>query len=165
MSIKVRIHGLAELKANLERLPVELGRQALRRALRAAAAPIRARARELAPRDTGKLADAIVVRDDRKTPLAASVVVTVASEGFYAHMLEFGTAPHVVGGRAPGARHPGTAPRPFLRPAFDETQEAALAEFVKRLERDLETIARSGRITRRGPNAGGGFGASGVGRR
>lgn len=40
-------------------------------------------------------------------------------EGWHGHFVEFGTAPHVNGGKFAGTSHPGTAPQPFMRPAFD----------------------------------------------
>jgi HK97 gp10 family phage protein len=36
----------------------------------------------------------------------------------YAHIVEFGSAPHKVGGIFKGAQHPGTSPQPFFFPAY-----------------------------------------------
>lgn len=36
----------------------------------------------------------------------------------YAHMVEFGTAPHINGGKFAGTQHPGTAAQPFFYPAY-----------------------------------------------
>lgn len=47
----------------------------------------------------------------------------------YAHLVEFGTRPHMAGKRA----HPGAKPQPFMRPAFDESLPAALEAFRQRL--------------------------------
>ncbi|MFC3059512.1 HK97-gp10 family putative phage morphogenesis protein [Paenirhodobacter populi] len=44
----------------------------------------------------------------------------------YAHLVEFGTAPHKAGGMFKGADHPGTAPQPFIRPAWDGNKDEAL---------------------------------------
>lgn len=49
-----------------------------------------------------------------------------AERAFHAHLVEFGTAPHVNGGIYAGSRHPGTAPQPFARPAWDENKDEAL---------------------------------------
>lgn len=44
----------------------------------------------------------------------------------YAHLVEFGTAPHEIRttfrGRRVTVSHPGTPPRPFMRPAMDENK-------------------------------------------
>lgn len=48
-------------------------------------------------------------------------------EQFYAKFVEFGTKPHKAGGKFAGAQHPGSAPDPFLRPAFDSEADATIA--------------------------------------
>lgn len=64
----------------------------------------------------------------------------------HAHLVEFGTAPHVNGGQFAGTKHPGTAPRPFARPAWDATQDQALkiisAELRKELDKAVKRQAR-----------------------
>lgn len=58
--------------------------------------------------------------------VAARGVSDKADPAKYAHLVEFGTTPHVipgafVGGKGPlTVSHPGTPARPFLRPAFDQ---------------------------------------------
>lgn len=59
----------------------------------------------------------------------------------YAHFLEFGTAPHIVGGLFAGAQHPGTAPKPFARPAWDATQDQALARITEALRAEIMRAA------------------------
>jgi len=72
----------------------------------------------------------------------------------YAHLVEFGTRPHQVGkgsrlskGRSSGGSHPGTAPQPFLRPAYDvkNGEAKAVIERVIRaeLQRELMKLGRS----------------------
>lgn len=60
----------------------------------------------------------------------------------HAHLVEFGTAPHVLGGRFEGAMHPGTAPQPFARPAWDEQKEAALQRIGEELGNEIMKNAR-----------------------
>lgn len=45
---------------------------------------------------------------------------------WYAKFVEFGTGARVNGGMFAGSRHPGTAPDPFLRPAFDSEAQATI---------------------------------------
>lgn len=54
---------------------------------------------------------------------------------FYAHLVEKGTAAHSLGD---GRQHPGTAARPFLRPALDSTRSAAGAEAARVLAAEIE---------------------------
>lgn len=78
----------------------------------------------------------------------------------YAHLVEFGVAPHAVGkgskrkkkGKAAanqtGILHPGHAPRPFMRPAWDAKQAEAAKkiEVVMRaeLEKEIKKLAKGG---------------------
>ncbi|RWN33433.1 HK97-gp10 family putative phage morphogenesis protein [Mesorhizobium sp.] len=57
----------------------------------------------------------------------------------YAHLVEFGTAPHYQPGR--GVVHPGTAPRPFLTPAFHSTKEEVVKRFGKKIGPEMEKRA------------------------
>lgn len=43
-----------------------------------------------------------------------------------AHWVEFGIGPHINGGMFAGTQHPGVRPSPFVRPAWDATQNVAL---------------------------------------
>lgn len=107
--------------------------------------------------DTGSLAiigarkkiSKMVVRPGRRKPVKAV-------PAFYLHLIEKGTQPHAVGkgsrvarkGRATvasGGKHPGTAPRPFLGPAFQATKadasDAALKAMGEETQRQIEKIA------------------------
>lgn len=42
------------------------------------------------------------------------------ARAWFAHFIEFGTAPHSLGSR--GGAHPGTAARPFMEPSFEENR-------------------------------------------
>lgn len=55
------------------------------------------------------------------------------TKAYHAHLVEFGTAPHINGGKFAGSKHPGTAPQPFARPAWDATQ----AEVLARIKDDM----------------------------
>jgi HK97 gp10 family phage protein len=142
------IRGGAELEKALRELPVKLERNILRGALRAGAKVFEQEAKRRVPTRTGKLRDSI--RVSVRARRGAIVAMVKAGGGkervFYAHLVERGTAPHVIlagggtaGGKllAAGARlfgakvdHPGAAARPFMRPAFD-TQAAAALEAVR----------------------------------
>lgn len=144
MSEPIEIKGGAELEAALRALPVKLEKNILRGALRAGGKVFEAEAKRRVPVRTGKL------RESLRTSVRlvrGKVLATVKAGGgknsvFYAHLVEKGTAPHVIlasggstavkvlaaGARIFGAKvdHPGSAPRPFMRPAFDTQAESAL---------------------------------------
>lgn len=71
---------------------------------------------------------------------------------FHAHMVEFGTAPHINGGKFAGSQHPGTSPQPFVRPAWDATKDEVLrrisdelrAQIMKAAARQAKRRARNG---------------------
>ncbi|OJY34644.1 MAG: hypothetical protein BGP11_08490 [Rhodobacterales bacterium 65-51] len=62
----------------------------------------------------------------------------------HAHLVEFGTAPHINGGKFAGSQHPGTAPQPFVRPAWDATQGRALVIITDQLRVQIDrAVARA----------------------
>jgi HK97 gp10 family phage protein len=74
----------------------------------------------------------------------------LAVPAYYAHLVEQGTRPHALGkgSRAvarrgkkklsAGAQHPGTRPRPFLRPAYTGNKAAIATAVTKRLGIEIE---------------------------
>ena len=91
--------------------------------------------RRLVPADEGTLRDSIVVRPGFRRSREGKLVeapnnptaVAISAGGktlggghdaFYAHMVEFGTAPRVNGGVFAGTEHPGTPPQPFFYTTF-----------------------------------------------
>ena len=57
----------------------------------------------------------------------------------YAHLIEFGTAPHYQPGR--GVTHPGTRPMPFLTPTYHATKEEVVKRFGQRMGPEMEKRA------------------------
>lgn len=65
---------------------------------------------------------------------------------FYAKFVEFGTKAHKTGGKFPGAQHPGSAPDPFMRPAFDAEAERTVERLAPILWAEIQkTAIRSAR--------------------
>ncbi|RWK12533.1 hypothetical protein [Mesorhizobium sp.] len=58
----------------------------------------------------------------------------------YAHLVEFGTAPHYQPGR--GVTHPGSAPHPFMMPAYVSTRDQVVDRFGKRIGPEMEKRAQ-----------------------
>lgn len=141
--LEIKISGLDALQRALDELPAKLEANILRGALRAGMKVIEAEARALVPEASGKLRDSIRVSSgiDRRLGRVRATVKAGGRKGktsaFYAHMVEFGVKAHEI--RPKGARslffagisrtliqHPGTSPKPFMRPAMDAKQSAAL---------------------------------------
>lgn len=75
-----------------------------------------------------------------------------STKAYHAHLVEFGTAPHINRGKFSGSKHPGTAAQPFVRPAWDATSGNALdlmgdalrAEIMKAAARQAKRRAKGG---------------------
>ena len=148
-----RMTGLKELNDFCDLFPARLRKGAIKSGLSKGAAVLRDEARIRAPKDTGKLARAIKSsRPDDNRDGTVSVKVRLRGDHAYLGVWhEFGTAAHAItakvgkDGKAPGALqiggefvsgtvlHPGTAPRPFLRPAFDAKANDAALAFAKQV--------------------------------
>jgi len=128
------VAGLKELNKALEKLPNKLQDRAVKNAMAAGAREIRDEAKRLVPVEPGSLRDDIVVsrtvkERGKRRRLKGSVVVGIKDEGrFYAHLIEFGTS------RIPA--------HPFLRPAFANKQQAAIAKIGPKLGSEVEKQAR-----------------------
>ena len=140
-----------------------------RPALREASGEIRKAAKRLAPKKSGQLKKSIKnkVVTSKKTGTVFAVVgpaygfKTVDENGRandpakYGHLVEFGTKPHVITAKNKktlkyvnktgntvfpvSVMHPGTAPKPFLRPAYDSVNSKAI--IAKRLGKELDKEA------------------------
>lgn len=147
--------GLAELHKALQQLPVEIERKLLQGALRAGLKEMQAAAKANVPVKSGALRDSIKVRVRNKKDrwrLKGSVVAGNKT-AYYAHMVEFGTAAHLIkpknrkslffaGVMRELVEHPGAAPKPFMRPAFDAAAAAAINAFADKVRTGLLTVGK-----------------------
>lgn len=149
---RVYLKGLPQLKAKLIRLKQET-MHSVRPAMEMAASEIVAMMRRLVPVDHGDLQDSIgwtwgeapkrslsfshVIAGNKITIFAGNEVA------FYARWIEFGTAPHINGGRFQGTENPGTPPRPFFYPAFRALRKKAKLTMAKAIRQSVRQIAKS----------------------
>lgn len=152
MKVDFKIPGASQLADALKALPSGQGRIS-QEAVLAAARVVAAEARRLVPIDTGELRKSIKAtrrKTSNENRKAAHASVT-GKEGPLAHLIEFGTAAHMIkstrkkalASTAAGGlygqifgkvvRHPGSRAKPFLRPAFD----TKAGESVKRMGESL----------------------------
>lgn len=147
------ISGLAELNELLQTLPAKIEANVLRAALRAGQKPILDAARENINDRTGALSKSLRIKTQNKKGAISATLVAGSKKAYYAHMVEFGTAQHFIKPKnrkslffAGLARavvdHPGAAASPFMRPAWDASQTAALEAFrayvASRLPKELQ---------------------------
>ncbi|MDR2173658.1 MAG: HK97 gp10 family phage protein [Burkholderiales bacterium] len=130
------LQGLAELEKGLRELGRDVGLKGLSKATSAGARLIRDRARALAPKDTGKLKNNIVVtkyrrvRDkDRETRHAVVIrqkgKASDKQNAFYGAFVECGTSKQ--------------AAQPFIRPAFEGKRKDAANTVVRSMEKTIAT--------------------------
>lgn len=147
MVTHVKISGLRELGQRMQALSADIAGKIARQATAAGAGVVRKQARQNAPRDTGNLQAAIVMKRVRDIALTEEYVVAVrkgktkdvkaakAGEGrlgkdaFYARFVEFGTV------KLPA--------RPFLRPALENNIGPATEAMAKRLKARIERAEKS----------------------
>ena len=167
----VKLDGARELVAALKQVDEKVRNRVIRGAVRKAAKPMRARAEQLAPEATGLLRLSMAIRTKlyRRTGVAVAVVGARAeatnkeakalrawigrrvNPANYAHLVEFGTAPHAIkrpGGGGPKIRHPGARPQPFMLPAYTATWRRMFRDLAAFTWAGLEKEARKARKAR-----------------
>lgn len=156
------------LLQKLEAVKVELRQQLLQNAVNAGARVIRDEARARVSVRSGLTRNAIRTFVRRtgvgRNEVSAGVGLRGGGKNGRIHIgrfLEFGTTRHVIEPKTRRARrkealllsmgqvvrkvdHPGIAPKPFLRPAFDAKSQAALDAMAKSLGRGIEKAIRKG---------------------
>ncbi|MBH8569359.1 HK97 gp10 family phage protein [Microvirga sp. STS02] len=130
------IKGIEELSQVLNGLSGKFGDQKVNEILRKAAAPMVREAKRLSSNAdvTGETTKSIgIVANRSNNSITVGPRRGNGFKGYHAHLLEYGTAPHIIkakaaggllrwaGGAAPQVQHPGSAAQPFMRPAFDAT--------------------------------------------
>jgi HK97 gp10 family phage protein len=150
----IKISGLRELGERMRNLSDDINKKVARQAVAAGAKIVRDDARRRAPKDTGNLQAAIVMKNLGKTKMTARYVVAtrsgktadvkagkaaarsgekdqrklVGKDAFYGAFVEFGTV------KMPA--------RPFMRPAIDDNTQAATDAIAKRLRQRIERAER-----------------------
>ena len=168
-----QIIGLKSLQAKMKRIPKE-ARSAIKQALAESADDIVATMKSLVPVSKsgtrgwapGMLQDSIVAtfgdgevpkysafrqrkRGSRRVIKAAdpdlSVTITAGNEDVrYAHLVEFGTAPHTNGGRFAGTSHPGTSAQPFFYPSYRAHRKRVKARITRAINSAAKKVAAGG---------------------
>lgn len=151
------IQGLDGLRRKLKRFP-QVAEDQIRKAMEASANEIVALAKSLAPSDSGTLRNSIawtygdapegaIVLGKVKASNSGNLKITVYAGGpdaYYARFIEFGTAPHINGGRFAGSENPGTAAQPFFYPAYRATRKRAKGRITRAVNKAAKQVAAGG---------------------
>lgn len=149
-----KIRGRERLLAKMKALPPQV-RSAIKQALAQGADEITNMQKRLVPVDSGDLRDSIAqtwgAGKVRYSSLNAGAEtgdpdLTVRlsagnSKVRYAHLVEFGTAPHINGGKFAGSQHPGTAAHPFFFPAYRALRKRVKSRITRATNKAAKTVA------------------------
>ncbi len=135
MSIKVT--GFEALDRELAKLPLKIQNKVVKKMVREGAKVVQKAAKQKAPRKTGRLRRAIIVRaktrrETRPETVAAKVMIRskATKRGAiapHAHLLEYGHQLVKGGKLGSGGKVIGfVAARPFMRPAFDNNKSKVI---------------------------------------
>jgi len=161
MKVSAKITGFKQLKLAAVDLQSQIERGAMRDALTKAARLITAAIRRNAPKGaTGLLKKSIrqkVVTSARgnvrayigpsnnvsgQADLLGNGHIVTVRPVKYAHLVEFGTKSRGSYGRKGEKVTPGNAPRPFMRPAYEQTKAATVIAYKDGLVPGIERAAR-----------------------
>jgi hypothetical protein len=125
------VKGLPELQRFLDETPVKFQRNVLRGALRAAMNVVKPVAQGNIHSVSGLLAKGLKVGTRLRGGIVTSNLRATGKHAFLALWVEYGTGAHTITARVKRAlalsigavvrhiRHPGSRPKPFMRPALD----------------------------------------------
>lgn len=142
------------LKAKLAAMP-KAAKEEVRKAIAQSADEIVQTQKRLAPVEDGDLQMSITWRWGDEKRVAYSQTMGIVSGGHelsaaitagntkvrYAHLVEFGTAAHVNGGKFKGSRHPGTAKQPFFYPGYRFGKKRAKSRISRALTKAAKKVA------------------------
>lgn len=162
VAVSVRPAELAELERRMELLPVKVQNTVMLYSAGKAMEPMKDAAKANVPFRRGVLRRAIGMKKCRyQEGRIVDVLVGVRKDVRtdkdwpvkYAHLVEFGTAPHrykkphavkmelgAFSGWIWVTQHPGSKPQPFLRPAFDMTKATVAQDFHDRVLRGVGAV-------------------------
>ena len=144
MGSTVQVKGLRELGLQMRALGADMAGKVARQATAAGAGVARKAIKAGAPKDTGNLQAAIVMKRVKDTPLAAEYIVAIrkgktrdakaakrgegrlGKDAFYGGFQEFGTV------KAPA--------QPFIRPGFEESVQPATEAIARRLKQRIDKV-------------------------
>lgn len=151
-----KIQGLDRLNRKLKAFPKAVEAE-IKAAMEASANEVVALAKSLVPVDSGELRDSIGWTWGERPKYSQSIASVKSADGNlvltiyagntkvrYAHLVEFGTAPHINGGRFAGSQHPGTAAKPFFYVSWRALRKRAKGRVTRAVNKAAKRIAAGG---------------------
>lgn len=149
-----KIIGLDRLRKKLKQFP-EAARAEIAKAMEQSAAEIVNLAKSLAQSDRVRDSVGWTWGDAPKgaiaiggiTGPAGNLKITIYAGGdaaFMAQWEEFGTAPHINGGRFAGTQHPGTAARPFFYVSYRANRRRVRSRITRAITTSAKRVAAGG---------------------
>lgn len=129
MQVSLKVLGQKDIVRRLNLMPDATAGKALSKAAMAGAKVIVSAAKARAPVRTHKLQESITAEVTEKSRDHVEATIGPGKEGFYGMFIELGTS------KMPA--------RPFLRPALDENEEAAIQAVWHELEAQILKAARA----------------------
>lgn len=147
------LKGGKELQQLLDQLPAKIEANILRGGLRAGAKVLLNAVKESAPVDSGDLKASVRISTALKNGQVSVFVKVGNQKAWYAHIVEFGAAPHEMRSRRANYEktgdyrgltvvdrlHPGARPNPFVRSAYDANEQQAVDAAVDYMRNRLKT--------------------------
>lgn len=94
--------------------------------------------------DVAKQVSGSLSTGDLKGDPDLTISITAGNkEAYWARWEEFGTAPHINGGRFAGSDHPGTAPRPFFYPPVRALKRRVKSRITRATKKAAREVAGS----------------------
>jgi HK97 gp10 family phage protein len=142
------ILGGRALDEALRTLSPKIEKNIMRSALRAGVNVIKNEAKHEVPVKSGALRKSLKVTTKSKNGTVTAVLKADSRIAPHAMLIEFGTRPHKIKPRNGGAlvinghvvadvEHPGSRPRPFLRPSYDSKAPQAIAAVAEQIRKRL----------------------------
>lgn len=148
------IKGLDELERRLKKMPAA-ARAAAHKSVVESANELARLQKSLAPVDDGDLKDSITVTPPggttppysqpggSRTARPLEAIVTAGNTNVrYAHLVEFGAAPHIAGGMFEGAQHPGARAQPFFWPAYRALRKRVRRKISSSITKAIKSEAK-----------------------
>jgi HK97 gp10 family phage protein len=148
--VTVTVRGKDRLFAKLRKLAPSAAAE-LKVANEQAAVTMVGYARDFAPVKTGALRDSIVAtppgglppdhsQGNRMVPEGSWMVTAGNNKVRYAHLVEFGTHPHVNAGMFAGSQNPGMSAQPFFWPSYRLIRKSMKSRATRALKKSIKAV-------------------------
>lgn len=150
------VTGLDRLRYKLTKKIPDLVRAAVQEAMELSAEETVAAMKSLVPVESGDLRDSIgwtwgeppkgaviVARSQAKSKTGLRITIYAGNDqAYYARWVEFGTAPHVNGGKFAGTQNPGMRAKPFFFPGWRLVRRRVKGRVTRSIKKAVKVSAK-----------------------